>query len=68
VELRDGDRVIGSVAACVLSFADESAGRSFLQTPGIVGGVGAAVSFLLAVAVAFLYSSGLSRHATGLAE
>jgi preprotein translocase subunit Sec61beta len=68
VELRDGDRVIGSVAACVLSFADESAGRSFLQPPGIVGGVGAAVSFLLAVAVAFLYSSGLSRHAAGLAE
>jgi two-component system sensor histidine kinase BaeS len=67
VELRDGDRVIGSVAAGVLSFADESAGRTFLNTLAIVGGIGAAVSFLLAVAVAFLFSSRLSRHAAGLA-
>ncbi|OHD75013.1 MAG: hypothetical protein A2177_04760 [Spirochaetes bacterium RBG_13_68_11] len=67
VELRDGDRVIGSVAAGALSFADESAGRSFLETLAIVGGAGAVISFLLAVAVAFLFSSRLSRHAAGLA-
>ena len=33
----------------------------------MVGGAGAVVSFLLAVAVAFLFSSRLSRHAVGLA-
>ena len=67
VELRDGDRVIGSVAAGVLSFADEAAGRRFLETLAVVGGIGAVVSFLLAVAVAFLFSSRLSHHAAGLA-
>jgi two-component system sensor histidine kinase BaeS len=51
----------------VLSFADEQTGRRFLETLAIVGGAGAAVSFLLAVAVAFLFSSRLSRHAAGLA-
>ncbi len=67
VELRDGGRIIGSVAAGVLSFADESAGRGFLETLAIVGSAGAAGSFLLAVAVAFVFSSRLSRHAAGLA-
>jgi two-component system sensor histidine kinase BaeS len=67
VELRDGGQVIGSVAAGVLSFGDEAAGQSFLQTLAVVGGAGAAVSFLLAVGVAFLFSSRLSRHAAGLA-
>lgn len=67
VELRDGERPIGSVAAGVLSFGDEAAGQSFLQTLAVVGGAGAAVSFLLAAGVAFLFSSRLSRHAAGLA-
>jgi two-component system sensor histidine kinase BaeS len=67
VELRDGGRVIGSVAAGVLSFGDEAAGQSFLQTFAVVGGAGAAASFLLAAGVAFLFSSRLSRHAAGLA-
>jgi two-component system, OmpR family, sensor histidine kinase BaeS len=68
VELHDGERLIGSVAAGVLSFADEAAGQSFLQTFAVVGGAGAAVSFLLAAAVAFLFSSRLSRHAAALAD
>ena len=67
MELRDGGRLIGSVAAGVLSFSDEAAGQSFLQTFAVVGGAGAAVSFLLAAGVAFLFSSRLSRHAAGLA-
>ena len=67
VELSDGERPIGSVAAGVLSFGDEAVGQSFFRTLAVVGGAGAAVSFLLAVAVAFLFSSRLSRHATGLA-
>jgi two-component system, OmpR family, sensor histidine kinase BaeS len=67
VDLSDGERLVGSVAAGVLSFADEETGRRFLETLAIVGGAGAVVSFLLAVAVAFLFSSRLSRHAAGLA-
>ncbi len=67
VDLRDGDRLVGSIAAGVLSFADEETGRRFLETLAIVGGAGAVVSFLLAVAVAFLFSTRLSRHAAGLA-
>jgi two-component system sensor histidine kinase BaeS len=67
VDLSDGDRLVGSVAAGVISFADEETGRRFLETLAIVGGAGAAISFLLAVAVAFLFSSRLSRHAAGLA-
>ena len=67
VELSDGGRVIGSVAAGVLSFSDEAAGQNFLRTLAVVGGAGAAVSFLLAAGVAFLFSSRLSRHAAGLA-
>lgn len=67
VDLRDGDRLVGRVAAGVLSFADEETGRRFLETLAIVGGAGAAVSFVLAVAVAFRFSSRLSRHAAGLA-
>jgi two-component system sensor histidine kinase BaeS len=59
VDLRDGERLVGSVAAGVLSFADEETGRRFLETLAIVGGAGAVVSFLL--------SSRLSRHAAGLA-
>jgi hypothetical protein len=68
VELRDGATPIGSVAAGVLSFSDEAAGRRFLETLGVVGGAGAVVSFLLAVGVAFLFSSRLSRHAAALAS
>ena len=68
VELRDGGQLIGSVAAGVLSFGDEAAGRSFLQTLAFVGGAGAVVSFFLATGVAFLFSSRLSRHAAGLAS
>jgi two-component system sensor histidine kinase BaeS len=67
VELRDGARVIGSIASGVLSFGDEAAGQNFFQTLAVVGGAGAVVSFLLAVGVAFLFSSRLSRHAAGLA-
>jgi two-component system sensor histidine kinase BaeS len=68
VGLLDGGRVIGSVAAGVLSFGEEAAGRSFLETLAVVGGAGASVSFLLAAGVAFLFSSRLSRYAAGLAQ
>lgn len=68
VELRDGGRIVGSVAAGVLSFGDEVAGQSFLRTLAIVGGIGAAVSLLLAAGVAFLFSSRLARHAAALAR
>lgn len=68
VELHDGGRVVGSVAAGVLSFGDEVAGRSFLRTLAVVGGIGAAVSLLLAAGVAFLFSSRLARHAAALAR
>jgi len=67
VELRDGGRLIGSAAAGVLSFADEAAGGSFLRTLAVVGGAGAALSFLVAVGVAAWFSTRLARHAAGLA-
>ena len=66
-ELRDRGAAIGGVAAGVLSFSTDSANRRFLGTLAVVGGVGAAASFLLAVIVAFLFSSRLSSQATGLA-
>jgi two-component system sensor histidine kinase BaeS len=68
VELRSGATPIGSVAAGVLSFADEAAGRRFLETLAAVGGAGAVVSFVLAVGVAFLFSSRLSQDARTLAS
>jgi two-component system sensor histidine kinase BaeS len=68
VPLTDAGRTIGSVAAGVLSFGDEAAGRSFLQTLAVVGGAGAVVSLLLAAGLAFVFSSRLSRHAAGLAS
>ena len=65
-ELRIGDQVIGSIAAGVISFAQDAANAGFLRTLGLIAGIGTGISFLLAVAVAFLFSSRLSSHASRL--